>query len=1818
MPSTDNALDRINTLPVTDDTPLRQQLAGKGNLLAASGQPLRDSAAQLRNLFNQAPSLRQTLHDTLQAYLQMDPTHCGLHDADSQVSMLTFAARLMASPASANAFIGWSTWGFADTQAFAGMRTADWVNALAPRVNAAKAQAPLDYWDARMPGTYVSRHTHASELLRQHFSHSLDLAYGLGTLDTPGWEQGKALAPRYAQLQWRLPSGATLTSTAALLIAPPPEQTGWLAYLPNLSTSVQAFDDPARLRSWVFENRFMLWSDPRSPITDASLDDVLISELHTEGFTALITETLQQQHAIADHHLLQACLHSDTLPLDWSALHAWEAQRQEIVRQDLPASLEARIAEIMADDCALADEEVHFACLPLYLPVKWRQQQIERQQTLLETYLDGDSEPSSAKVTWLRERQSALDHLQDAQDMGLLALTDPVNLQSLQAQLDPISEHLSQALLLEARLQHALGELSDVHLGWVEHLIDRPEPSLQRPVQVCALELVGNERTWLLSGYMTLRGLPDEDAQNPEQSVLLYRPGQRGGLKVFADETALLHSLHATLTGAWPDALLETVEVGDGTSLHALLTQPTPLTFNHPIITSHFMAHAVQAIMAALPAEASREHIRQRLCISENRARALAIARFAESNRSHHIQTNLTPMQHLDADQLGALAGEVDALRGALQASANLLTWSLPSRSQFTRHLLHEHLRRAFGVQTIPQISLDIADSVTLKKEVSGQSGMGAASRDLPVFSETRQDIPLEAFILTALDDHRRLRLDDANLKLEPPNPTLERALTPAYLASLITELDAAGRYEQRIVNAYLGFQEETTWQAQWRQEALRRPYEHRLRLLALSRPSLLDAEGQQLLDTFCREQVDAQGARTITYHTLELRPGVAADGSSDRVGLSGITLIKGEQSPVLLCLPEAPNGRVISQYAGIGEACAALQDMALDQRMTRYIAARTQSGDPEVHEHYINTALEKGFESFIVQGVTPTESLPTYESRLEMGELIRSHRASSRSQADLALAAPEVFDHYFFLGLRLALGMLPGAGTALSVYDGWQAANAAVNAFGNGSAEEGLGHLISLLQSLSDALLTLAPLATHPGQAPLSARLLTQQRQRQTPFRPMSEVRKLPPSPFIGYETELPTGPMQRSTLAHGTGVFEHTATQQHYILRHNAWYAVDWDPTYATWRLKPQGIRSYRQPVRLSERGVWETPGRLDGLLVSQGLHGGGGVLTTVYNQGIAYWRQMLRRQPRQLTGLELALDINDELGRIKTRLIAKEANYRAAVQASGGVQADDAQRAAIAQARQALTEELQRGIEFNMRSIEQLREQRATLKKADYARYTAQCQVNISEMSVLEMERVSDRLSASVRQVQHAVSQIQGLPLDTTSNALVKRLTQNTLTANQEMIDTLSEIERLAARHHARCKVLQNDALKSYLEAVGKTGLSLDATDNRLTRASMLSMTLIDANAIDHPQFNAFMVHFHEQGAALRNRLYSHLDLPNASLSNAQERSFLSSAQRSYTRFLNHLTAWEDNFQDLLSPDALRAVRQVLRQLGDEIDATLDRAAATAARRRPARGPNRPRLFETVDGPMIGREYTEGGQVHMHINHPDSEQPHTVFSRNEANLWQASVPAQAAPRETLQSLVDTATARLNDLPRQQAKLRQYQTPQAIPVDLEDIAQGHAEQLRFIAGQVRRKAGDAISAEQHALTQRLDAAAEHMQALGRQLRTAQTKATGRPTVGHLQYLLERQEVEVAWSRTLAPKLDAKGNPAEYLEEYLIRDLTTQQPLWYAHFHFRKRPAQGFTRLEAGHLKLASERNLGAGAWRGSMSETQANQLFGNLRPPV
>ncbi|MBP0685774.1 hypothetical protein J8J21_22265, partial [Mycobacterium tuberculosis] len=81
--------------------------------------------------------------------------------------------------------------------------------------------------------------------------------------------------------------------------------------------------------------------DPRDPITAGTRDDVLVTEVQGDGISLFMEQTLRQHQEIIDHYLLEACRQSETDPLEWTALQAWENERGEMVPKALDPTVEA-------------------------------------------------------------------------------------------------------------------------------------------------------------------------------------------------------------------------------------------------------------------------------------------------------------------------------------------------------------------------------------------------------------------------------------------------------------------------------------------------------------------------------------------------------------------------------------------------------------------------------------------------------------------------------------------------------------------------------------------------------------------------------------------------------------------------------------------------------------------------------------------------------------------------------------------------------------------------------------------------------------------------------------------------------------------------------------------------------------------------------------------------------------------------------------------------------------------------------------------------------------------------------------------------------------------------------------------------------------------------------------------------------------------------------------------------------------------------------------------------------------------------------------
>lgn len=1646
------------------------------------------------------------------------------------------------------------------------------------------AQSLQQHWDSRMPGQSIARRAFAQRQLRVHFQSALELNHGLDRLQAKALEQCQLSdSTQYAQLHWQQPGPPIGACPGALLIRPTAPGNPWVLYRPDANNPIRAFQDEASLKQWAHEHRQRLWRNPPVALMDDSGSIEVIAG-SADGFTDLLDSLL----AVQAH------------PLEFKA--------------ELPVALSQDLTQRVSDDDALALEEVHFDVLDERLPLGWRKQRIYRQEQLLASYLGGDTEPKSPRMATLRTHQAKLDELDNALQKLLAKLPETQTEQTWGEanRFEHLSQHFANLLLQEAEFQHTLGELGTPHLAWVHALLERPEPSLQRPIVPGALKLVVGDRTWHLTGYLTLRARAEDNASEPDTSVLLYKPGHEGGLMRFEDEAQLFRQLLNTAQGAWPETLLESAWPQDTNALVQRLDDPdlTPKLVNPPI-TNHAFDYLVQTHLVLLTqADTTTQlQLRWKLGASRNTARTQAFERLAERNRTAHLNARLQTLKHLDAPQRAALAAALDALRTAMRASSALLAKDLPERERFAHDRLYAHLRTTCALTIVPKITLNIADRTGIQRVPLPESGFSNAYKEVVTFSAERSDVALERFLLWALDEDLRRRLGNARIVFAPPAlaPTLQ-ALTHTDIADLVKTLDLAGAYEKQILRAFKGDQQQSDWEAQWRQETLRAPFEHQLQILALSQPAALDEEGADMFQRFCREQLDATVTKTVNHLGLDLRPGVAADGSARNVPLAGLFLLEAASGPVLLLMPDAPNGRVVSQHASREAACLALEEQAIDDAMRNFLASRPLDGDSQTHLSYINQALLKSFSGFIAAGTVRSEPIAEVQASLLMGRLIMEHRASSRSQTDLFLENAAISHGRVYDYIKLALGFLPGVGALVALYDGWHAANASVEAFLRGDPGEGVEHLNSVFQSLIDAVFDLTPtvLASNPQ---VLAR--TRSRQQLAGLRATTVTRQGRPQPFQGYASEAPVGRWTTHPDAHGRGVYRHVESGYDYILHQGAHYPVEWDTTYLTWRLKGSASRTYKQPVRLDELGGWQPHGGLSGRLVDGGLAGGGAFLGRLYQQGWENLHGYLGRQPALRSPQQVALDIDQGRLTQQAKVTASlDKLKRAIADHTASSAAPITQSRAVLQAQHAYTEQLQTFVIFHEQSLARLRSSRALWGQMP-RQFRDGLAFNLVHQHPSLIRQYQFQMQGhfdEVRRLQHA---LDSNPTDPLAQLKALRAEQGRMAHSLEKLET--EFRRAATLRNT----VQGPQLTTYQLELDKLGMPLDPNGYRVVRLSIQAANVIRLPATAGYDFLLALRQINRELTHLRNMLFSHQDMTSAGLSRAQEHRFLQQVKARYQRFDNQMTSWQDTFPDFVTAQSTQAMRAELTTLMAEVDAALSASAPVRTPARINRGASRPRLFETVDQQLlIGREVTIDGQPRMQIGNQLAPESQTTFSRTPENRWQSPRATPPVPTASLQSLMATARTRLGNVANQQAKLRRYKNLNMAPASLQDLADGYATTLKDLAQDILRKGGDTLSEAQRAVARNLEQAATGLQTLGKQLRIEQTKATPQPLAGHLEYLHAQEEVDIKWSRQLEPAKNKQGQAIEYLEEYRIDDARTGEPLWYAHFHFKKRPGNGFARLEAGHLKLASERNQRANAWRGPLNESQASALFGGLRP--
>ncbi|GGU49920.1 hypothetical protein GCM10009504_03140 [Pseudomonas laurentiana] len=1809
---------------------------GAGNPLHKASTGMTEITSALHALMTQSPNLQQAIASALTQQWNIDPRVCGIQRDGTQVSLLEMSAYLIASPVFSNRFAdGWTTYGVKQGASAASLNGADWVRKInALNLGRSVAQVYSTYWAQRMPGHAQARLAHGEHLLQQHFTHSIELAYGLGQIDEHAWQQGLT-ASTWATIYWEHANSPRELAQATLLVQPQAEQDVWMLYRPGDTTVIRTFPDRATLDSELLAQRYTLWPGlPETPENDHQAERLVISPLHENAFSF----ALKQRALDHEHHALvlleQACLEHEPGSLDWQSITNWEQGSDLRLVAPLADETTALIVNTLRHEQQLAEEQLHFDALNPALPLYWRTSRIAAQQAALERYLGNDASVTAPAMTTLRDLEEALKQLQEATSQRLEQLPDAPSAADWHDQfegtrhVDFISRNLAQGLLAEARLQHALGDVNDAQLTLIETLATQADYSPEQAVEVASLALVVGAQRWPLHGFLSIR--PSTDTEVQASNVMLYRSGQDGGLTVFADDTRLAEALLESLSGLWANTLIESVGPASVETLLAALAdsevparlESTPLTtdgFDHCV---HMLINAAQPVDATQTNAPPHYHrwLSAQLSIPRNEARAQALNAIAEQNRTEHIASQFThSLNHLSTEERSDLRACVQRYRHAMNASITCLQQSLPERSQFIRHTLTQQLRTDLGLSAIPKITVNLPDHVEMRREPVVGSGQPHATKPVYYPSEARTDITLEHLLLKAIDEDLQQRLNFMRVTFDPPETTahLSNALTSAYLLRLDKMLDLGGAYEHAIIEAFNGKEGDTAMAREWRDEVLREPFALSLELLALSKPTRLDDTGHALLR-------DA-AAGAIEWTPLILNPGVAIDGSSKAVALSGVFLLHNRRhNTVVLYLPEAPNGRVVSQYPDPKSACQALEQMALNTTMLTWLATRPVAGDPERHRSYINQALLRSFSGFIAPGESQSLSLATHLSRLQMGRLITQHRQTARSQRELYLEDAAVLHNRVFDYIQLCLSFIPGAGVAVGLYDGWNASTAAVEAFMRGKHSQGVEHLNSVVLSIIDTLLDVAPgVGSLPGGRVASARAYTRLRQTQAQRVTLGKTASATaPDPFKGYEADTLVAAVELDSAGHLRNTF--ALNGKRYISRHGHHYEVQWDPTYNTWRLKGNALKHYKQPIRLSEDGVWETHGHLNGLLVEGGLQGAGPAFSRLYNDG---WETMFG-YIRRLRGNAIEQPM-DELQRMyretkqQKSLLAAALKHLNEVQGVGpdgpvGTPGTDAQ---IRSARQEAIRACKGLVEYHDGCLQALSRLKPTIGRRQYSgiweeylQNTARQNLTLIQLRTLELQAL---LSVNEHLTRDLTRLIDNLSDDLRQARIqLRRHRETILSNNRQLLEQLQGLEQDTRRNLELRNKLRGDLLTQHdLKTARIISLSLEPQAYRFARLHVMHSVLANFDHMHDIDFYLFFNQLTAQSRALARTLQSHFQLPQADLSRVRYGEALRSFKGQYLTFITHLDSWSIHFGNFVDATAVTSLRNDLTQLLAEIDKALPNYQL------PTRGTGRPseaRVFETDDQQLlIGREERIEGERRMVVVNAMDNGTTESFRRIDGNRWQSTAPVirRTIDPSRINELQNRAREQLADITVQKARWQGYMETDMAPASLQNMVEHYAINLRERARDLEDALGDRATSDQQQLMQRLRDAARNLDLHGRDLRIAKIKTTRQPNVGQLQFLHEQNAVEPQWGRILEPKKDSKGRPIEYLEEYEVIDRATDTVLWYAHFHFPQRPGSGFRKLSAGHLKIRHERNL-LNAWHGPISEAEAMQFFGGLRP--
>ncbi|WP_332766277.1 dermonecrotic toxin domain-containing protein [Pseudomonas koreensis] len=1790
------------------------------SLLLQANQRWRDSSNGLRQLFASSPALRDTINASLQQQLQLNGEKTGFGFTASQtqperfVSLTDACAFVVQHPMLepsldqhchvVGLMAGHPLYALKPSQLLEKLKPLDPQRAHATRW--------AEFWEARAPGTPVSRRTRASDLYRAHFQASADAAYASKIIDAEELDLLQQIVDSdstpltFKDQPIHLEKPALVLSNhsrvkfpGAWVIRAGDQVTArTLLYLPCRPICIQAFNNRADLQTWLVGQAQIPTGLPRENLRfdyRAATDPMITgaSDLFADRQQAQISalrNTNRGKPGLREHGA-HALLHVELI----------DHQRSTAIIVAAPTKT------LIAPDTLASDDRPLFGSLSAGIPLATRHAALKREREALEHLLANDRDGAR-----FRQCQDALKALEIAEQACENACTSLLDAPAAATTLAAIYQAHKNGLYAEAKLQALLGQIDSAEHDLLNAVLDNPVAGTRDADLVAASltlslsetrDAATTEQRETLKGALVFTRQAALTDSASDTSLLLYCPGNGGGLQRFSDRRALALAL---------------LKIGDQDSesalqLNAITTDPLQHCLNALIANCETQATRLRAQPEHADAlEIFRQDCTAAMQVPVSAARGLMFAHVQEQERSGVLATHLPGwLVHLQKNERIALKQHIQAYIDAMRKSHALMTLALEPRDDFTRKHLHARLRKDFATEGYFSVQVELPDS-TGTETVLEPSPAGPRRKTVIVPGATRSRMSLEDLaqlnidnVQSVLNDSLSKRLIfmrlDVNAARRQDRSRLLNGINLSYLRKVLPELDLPKAYERRIHEAFHGAPGEALFVRQNRRESLIEPWRLLLKIQcdnARAQKHLARDEAEVVNIAIDANTADAwlANGRRIVLLPVSLKTGGKDTPREGPVTLSGVTFIEEQISgTTVLYLPDSPDQRFFRRYDSLESARKGLFRLCASDHWISYLAGKALHGDVRAHVSRIGQAVEKNFDAIIDIGPRwpASTSLAAHLLDAHKGRLIEAHRGSSRSNDELfferyALKGPRAFNY-----IKMALGMVPFVGTVVALYDAWTAANQAVAAFLRGDVADGLAELETMFLSLIDAFMDLLPGEAVASTLSRTTRALTRARQLHTLLgnvaalhgKTQRQARHVL-ARFQGYDYEQPLSLAGIEPVTHGLyrGVYRHVDGD--FIERQGRIYQVELGTGSRNWRLFGNSRKTYKQPIALDETGQWDTWYGVYGTASADGLRGGGNVAGHLADALDPYWPPVIRqRLPRwwaertfrrhqqlEFETERLAHVIDSKVEAHKTAILAfqnaSSANQRALLPAAETACLEDIRL--CVERYQALTELKPLTSGNKQASVNRVQSSLAQRLTSRYAMRSGQ----VSAASVLVLEDVM-RLSRTVNALPPGArtrrlamfAQIRELQLDYVKKFEVLEDLRTKVNQWSERITLKSDkatqfgIVELINSQHSDARLLYH-----------KTYIRLDLVKNY---------------SYDN---DVSWMYFRERTDELwkqtRQAATTQYDLPNIQTT-AQNRSrMLEECLDVYTRFRRQMTIWRTAYPEHFHQDTVEPLLDGLEQMAGRARRGVIDPPSPKTPGQPAQ-----RVFTTEDGNLLyGTERF------------DTQSQRRIYERKlregEVQIWEQGAdgrsrqigpqaPLPEAPPVTLAALISDAQQRLDRIPAYRASVHSNADRGMLPVDLQHMMDSQASELNTRADRIASRSA------QHPLIQRLRDEAAELSVAGRTLRTERSLTSLKPTDGMLDDLIGQGVVDIR--RTLPIKLLGRraGHP-DYMQEYEIWNLTREpeQLLWYAHFHYRD-ATPVFERFETAHLKLPQHRFL-------------------------